>query len=268
VRRASPGAWVAPALALGLLGAPARANLPASAITALTSQVYGMYTTSDATCQTGLVATLPLTATPTAVNFATAPTLGTGPIPSAGIACVVLVARGDLLLAWKAGTYTGTTKFGTSTYSDAACDGGGEERLMGCFGKTAGAAWPAKIAADLAALGLSTTTDCSAPGGPITALYLSTYSKCIGEVTADNAIGGGCEWSLNTNVTPEGYRSNDLSSPPTGPADPKHGIHIDPLPAGTKKYKLVVDPVPALGGNGTSSCGGIGPPRFSFAVSS
>ncbi len=264
--RATRASTAAMVLAGALFCAPAAANLPASAITALTVPVYGLYTTADPTCQTGLVATIPLTKTPTSINFATAPSLGSGPIPAGGIQCVVMVMQGDFTLGWKAGTYTGTTKFGTSTFSDANCNAGGGEHLTGCITSTSSPTWPAQVLSDLAALGLTGATSCSGTAPPIVPLYLSSYAKCVGEVTADNAIAGGCEWSLNTNVTPEGYRSNDPGQPPTAAGDTKHGIKITALPAGAKKYKLVVDPVPALGGNGGTSCGGIGPPRFSFEV--
>jgi hypothetical protein len=255
-------------VALALVGAPASANLPASAISALTVPLYGMYTTSDPTCQTGLVATIPLSATPTPINFATAPSIGTGPIPSTGINCVVIIVQSSISLEWKAGTYSGTTQFGSSVFNDSNCNAGGSEALGGCFGSTTDRAdFPPQVQTDLAALGLTGTTDCATAGSaPILPLYLSTYSKCVGEVTADNAIGGGCEWSLNTNVTPEGYRSNHLHQAPTGPGDTQHGVKIEALAAGVTKYKLVVDPTPAIGGNSANGCGGIGAPRISFEV--
>ncbi|HTM44146.1 MAG TPA: hypothetical protein VL137_04280 [Polyangiaceae bacterium] len=243
------------------------ANLPANAINEVSMPLYGIYTTSDPLCQTGLVATLPIKSQPTLTNLAESPTLGTGPLPEHGIACVVIVAQDRFMLGWSAGTYTGTSHFGTSTFDDANCNAGGSEGpLMMCNDSPLAPTWPAQILDDLAAAGIAPAMDCSGAGDGTLAvpLYLSTAAKCVGEVVADTAIGGACDWSLNTNVTPEGYRSNTLSQAPTQLDDPLHGAHIDALPAGLTHFKFIADPTPTLGGNGSNSCGGLNPPRFSF----
>jgi hypothetical protein len=259
------------AAACFLLGrTTARANLPPSAISQMKVGLYGIYTSDDATCQSGLVATVPLTAAPSDFDFAASPSLGEGPIPAGGIKCVVILLESQLTMAWRAGSYTSTTRFGTSEHPDSNCNSGGTEGpLSFCDAKSpsfSNPTFPAAIQADLERAGLAAKAKCAADGDltAIVPLYLSSDSKCVGVVEADNAIGGGCEWSLNTSVTPEGYRSNAFEVPPTGPDDTKHGIHIDPLPAGVSSFAFVVDPSAALGGNSSTGCGGIGPPRFSF----
>ena len=245
----------------------AEANLPASAITELSVALYAIYTTSDPLCQTGLIATVPVTETPVPTNLADSPTLGTGPLPEGGIACVVIVIQNHLMLAWAPGDYTGVSHFGTSSWSDSSCNAGGSEGpLLFCADTPGSPAWPPQILNDLTAAGVEPATDCSGAGDPTVAipLYLSAASKCIGEVLADTAIGGECDWALNTDVTPEGYRSNDIGQAPTKMDDPLHGVHIDALPAGSTRFKFIVDPTPMVGGNSTDSCGGLNPPRFSF----
>ncbi len=244
----------------------ARANLPASAITSLTIPIYAIYMTSDPTCQTGLVATVPLVANPTPTNMAASPELGTGPIPDGGVSCVVIVANDNLSLAWAPGTYTSQSHFGTSTFEDSNCNAGGSEgplHLCQQDKTNTEPTWPKQVKDDLDAAGLSSKL-CANGTGEIVPLFLSSYSKCVGEVTADNSIGGGCEWSLNTSVTPEGYRSNSIWAAPTAAGDTKHGAHIDALPSTVTKFKFLIDPTPTVGGNGGTSCGGLGPPRFAF----
>ncbi|HEV8247332.1 MAG TPA: hypothetical protein VGP93_16250, partial [Polyangiaceae bacterium] len=151
-RRALSGLCAAAALVT--LSAPRSvdANLPASAITELSVAMYGLYTTSDPLCQTGLVATLPLTATPTAANLAASPTLGTGDLPPDGIACVVIVVKDSFMLGWAAGSYTGTSQFGTSTFDDSNCDPGGSEGpLEMCRDSNKAPTWPQRILDDLSA---------------------------------------------------------------------------------------------------------------------
>lgn len=256
-----------------LAAGSASANLPNSAITQMSLPVYGIYTTDDPTCLTNLTATVPLAKTPTDYDFAASPSLGSGKVPAGGIKCVIFVAKMSFSIKWKAGTYTGTTKFGSSTFNDSNCNNGGTETPSGAFGCESGKRsttidWPTQIKTDLAALGLTPATDCtSGTAKDILPLYLSTYSKCVGEVTADTAIGGDCVWTTAANlaVNPgEGYRSNTLFQAPTAASDYSHGIHIDAPTAGKKKFKFIVDPSAALGGNGGSSCGAIGPPKFGF----
>jgi hypothetical protein len=250
----------------------ARSNLPASAISELTVRVYGMYTTADPLCHTDLVATVPLSATPKELNLAGSPSLGTGPIPADGIQCVVLVFEPRMVFTWAPGTYTTTSQFGTSTFNDSNCNAGGTLEIKGSMGCQPGKRettidWPSAIKADLATGGITAADACDAPVAPTALpLFLSTASACVGEVKADEAIGGDCTWTTHTDITPEGYRANTPFQAPRNQSDSAHGIKINPLPAGATKYKLLVDPTPAVGGSGGSDCGGLGPPRFAFEV--
>jgi len=265
------------AILSSFLVAGAQANLPSSAITKLEMPVYGVYITSDPTCMTGLNATMPLSATPTTFDMATGPSIGTGAVPTDGIKCVVIIAKMHMVAEWAAGTYTTTTRFGTSTFNDSNCNPGGSETIsgdlsgMGCGMGTRSKAmvWPDQIATDMAAVGLTPTTDCSTSGsGNVFPIFLSTYAKCVGDTASDEAIGGACDWTNNASLNPGdgGYRTNSMFQPPNKADDADHGVHINEVAAGHKKFKLVIDVSPAISGNGGSSCGGLGPPSFAFAA--
>ena len=73
------------------ISSPSFAYLSTGQITTLALPVYGIYMTADASCLTGLVATVPLTKTPQSVNFAAGTAIGSGTLP-ATIGCVVIVA--------------------------------------------------------------------------------------------------------------------------------------------------------------------------------
>jgi hypothetical protein len=258
---------------------PGFAALPLSAFTSMVMPVYGIYTSADPTCLTGLVATVPLKVTPTDVDFVAAGAMGTGSIPTGGINCVIIVTKLKMTVKYAAGTYTSTSTFGSSTFNDSNCNAGGTVLIdnstststpFGCNpGKRATKIdWPAKITTDLTALGLTPATDCQTLGsGAILPFYLSTYSKCVGNSTVDNTIGGTCSWSNNVDINPgEGYRSNIFFQAPTATADAIHGLKINAVAAGSSSLKFVVDPTPVVGGNGGSSCGGLNPPTFSFTT--
>jgi hypothetical protein len=121
---------------------------------------------------------------------------------------------------------------------------------------------------DLDALGLSYPTTCDSPNaGNIFPIYLSTYSRCVGQTAEDMAIGGECNWqsAANMAVNPgEGYRANSLFQAPRAPDDAARGAKLGGLTPGATAYTLIVDPL--LGGNGgaADACGILGPPRVSF----
>ncbi|MGZ3688919.1 MAG: hypothetical protein ACXVBW_11495, partial [Bdellovibrionota bacterium] len=87
-------------------GIPTFAYLPRAAITTETLKVYAVYTTTDATCQTGLVATVPMTATPVSVDFTKAIDAGAVSV-SSPINCIIMVVANSVTVGWAAGTYTG-----------------------------------------------------------------------------------------------------------------------------------------------------------------
>src|SRR5262245_5960079 len=100
----------------------AEAYLGNSALTSYKLAMYAVYTTSDPTCMTKLVATLPFRATPSDVDLVQNPTLGMGPL-SNPVRCVILVLKNSVgPMVWKAGTYTGTSSFYDGSQTTSASD--------------------------------------------------------------------------------------------------------------------------------------------------
>lgn len=224
-----------------------------AAVTQINTQLYGVYLSSDPTCQTGLTAVVELTATPRPFNMARSPTLGQGEVPSGGIKCVVMVMKNDVQIGIAAGTYTGTS----NSQADSVCNGGKTPSAAAICHNGVAVSWPAKITADAAAIGLSLTSSCAGGGSTsaVIPLYLSTYSACTGLTSVDAA-------------TP-GCSSPDAFSPPTASNDLNYGIHIsDPGPAGD--FTFVIDPNQSAGNDGGGSggsCDMFKAPLFSFRPS-
>ncbi len=243
------------ALLFFLISADAYAYLAASAITNFTLKLYGMYTTTDPTCQTGWVATLPLQATPTTYNMASNPTLGTGNI-AAPTQCVAVIVSNAMTIAWAAGTYTSTTTISSTTYNDSNCNSGGSIQLgqpgsQGgiCFSPRV-AAWPTQIADDMNAAGLTMTTNCPAmgamTGNEIFPIYLSTNSAC-------------------TFVPGEGDPSNcsfDLGLPENA-GDIHDGLKMAETPA-KSSYTFINNISNLIGGYTSNLCGPVGAPAWGF----
>src|SRR4051812_30294107 len=93
---------------LMVLSGSAFAGLPRSALPSVQLAIYGIYTSSDPSCQTGLIATVPISATATLINLVSEPTFGTGTVPT-NINCVIIVMRNYFSATWAAGTYTTST---------------------------------------------------------------------------------------------------------------------------------------------------------------
>jgi hypothetical protein len=231
------------------------AFLPVSAITTLSLPVYGIYITADATCTSGFVATIPLSTTAKAVNFASNAAIGAGSLPST-IGCVVIVAGNNLTTAWAAGTYTDSSKGGGGdSHSDniAACTAGGattDQHI--CRGNTV--SWPSQITTDAAAVGLTLSqTTCAGTSSDVIPLVLSTNSVCTGQSAAD------------ASVTACAGGNNNGFSLPTSTADPSNGIKLT-APSAAGDVKFVVNPSNTVGATSASSCGNISAPLFSFAA--
>jgi hypothetical protein len=255
-------------LALAALPSNAFAYLPVSAITQFVASVYGFYASQDPTCQTGLVAVLPLSNTPVAANIAANPSLGTSqnPLPNT-VACLVVVLKnsgGPVVIA--PGTYTGMTQNGANTYSDniPACNNGGTlvpaNTIFVNQGQTM--SWPTKIQQDAAALNPPPTLLTTAPSGTATGneyipFYYSTYSKCTGNIVAD-ASAAGCV--SGTNPVPNPYL------PPTAPADFNHGNLLVSPASGGSIYRFFVDFSQSIGATGPSTCGLAQPALHGFEV--
>ena len=230
--------------------APAFANLSRDAVTSLQVKLYGFYTTTDATCQTGLVATIPLSKTATLYDMAKSPTFGSGNVASP-IGCAIMVMANDLAESWAAGTYTTTT----SGLSDSVCNSGGSSSGSHIC-RSQALSWPAQIQTDAAAVGLNLPSACSSSGSSseVIALYLSTYSACAGNVTNDTNAGR-TQCINGTNST------NTAFVAPTASGDTANGINIS-TPTSSSHYTFVVDPNNMFG-NRNGSCSD-SPPLFSF----
>jgi hypothetical protein len=224
-----------------------------AAVTQINTQLYGVYLSSDPTCQTGLTAVVELTATPRPFNMAHSPTLGQGEVPVGGIKCVIMVMKNDVQIGIAAGTYTGTS----NAQADSVCNAGKSPAPSAICHNGVAVSWPAKITADAAAIGLSLASSCPGAGSTaaVVPVYLSTYSACTGISTVDAS-------------TP-GCTNPDDFSPPTASSDKNFGIHInDPGAAGD--FTFVIDPDQSAGNDGGGAggaCDMFKAPLFGFRPS-
>ncbi len=219
------------------------ANLDRSAVTSMNTNIYGLYTSSDPLCLSGFVPTLALQASPRAVDMARNPTFGSGRIANP-VRCVALVMKNQVLMGWSAGSYSG---------ADAACNGGGSVSQVICRDNGGGPVavdWPGEITADMALLGLTRTTSCTAAatGNEIVAVFLSASSACTGNAVFDAATAG-CG------------NANSFQAP-TMVSDTTKGVRLA-VRSGYSQYRLVIDPSLSLGGSG-GTCMNVSPPTFSL----
>jgi hypothetical protein len=232
------------------------AFLPMASITSMTLPVYGVYMTSDASCATGLTATVPLSTTPTSTNFVAKPIIGSAGSFPATIGCVVVVIQNNFSGAWSAGTYTGTsTSGGTNSDNIAACNNGGSQSGQTiCNSGVPG--WPAKITADAAAIGLTLkTSNCSAhTTSDVVPLVLSTYSVCSGNSLADTGIAA-CASGTNNFAVPQSGNT----------ADAANGTKMT-APSTSGSLKFIVNPTNSFGATTATTCGNTSAPLFSFAA--
>lgn len=238
--------------AAGLLASGVtNAAVARSATSEMTLYIYGLYTTEDPTCQTGLVPTLPISATPQEANMVNGPTLGKGGIPKS-INCAIIVLRNKGVAVLRPGDYSDTT---TSGGSDAVCNAG-QTLEFEVASANASISWPSKIEQDLNKAGLSAITRLPAvvTRNEVVPIYISTYSKCTGSYIHDQTISG-CYVAGNS--------TNDLLNPPTAPNDTTKGLQLT-APPRTGKYVFYADTnqlwgYDAMGGNCAMST-----PRFGF----
>jgi hypothetical protein len=233
----------------------AQAQLPASAISNLTLNIYGLYTTADASCQTGLVATIPLATTATAFNFATSPTLGTGSV-SSPINCVVLVLKDTTTIVYSAGTYTTTSTGGGGTNNDSNCALGGTLTQKIC--RSTPVTFPTQIVTDAAAIGLTLSSSCPASpaGTEVIPAYLSANAACTGVTSLDSG-NAGC-------VTTDSGNGPNAFAAPTAAGDTTNGIKLTQLAGAGGSYKFVVSVSNSVGGEGSGTCGAINAPTFAI----
>jgi len=226
-----------------ILGATSFANLPRSAVNSVGVTLYGVFTTADPTCQNSLVASLPLSKTPITSNFAVAPILGAGSVPTK-IACVVLVLANKIQINWSAASYSG---------SDSVCSAGGSASVNTCVGTAV--SWPALITSSAQAIGLSIANSCSvAPtGNEIVPVFMSVNSNCTGNSVIDQNITG-CSIS--------GKSTSSVAQAPSTTNSTSSGARI---PSTQSKGRIVfaVDPDQIVSGNG-GVCGLSTAPVFSI----
>lgn len=241
------------------VSSPVLAALPRSAVSSMIISYYGMYTTSDPTCQTGLVAALPLSSTLHSVDLTTRPTLGNGSVANP-IKCVVLITKNTISETWASGSYTGTT----DANNDSQCNAGSSSALSyNVCRSVASLSYPAQIVADAAAAGLTLASSCAAnpTGTEVMPVYISTYSACSGNTATDPA-----------SCTAGGSYPNAFAAP-TASGDVHNGIQLtSPEAKGTIYF--VVDPTSTIGGcgsvgpncvsTGSGNCGAAFPPLFYF----
>jgi hypothetical protein len=211
----------------------AHALIGRAAVSQINTQIFGVYLTSDPTCQTGLTAVVDLTATSKPFNMANSPRLGAGEVPSGGINCVIMVMKNDVQIGINAGSYPGTS----NALPDSVCNAGKTPSpAVICHGGPT-VTWPAKITADAAAIGLTLASACPGAGSTtdVIPLYLSTFSACTG-ITSVDAGTPGC-------TAPNAFNH------PTASADVSSGIKIN-YPGAAGDFTFVIDPDQSAGNNG------------------
>jgi hypothetical protein len=238
-----------------LLPMVASAELPRSAISRMSVFLYGLYTTSDPTCMTGLVPTIPMKSTPVDFDMAKAPTLGNGPV-AAPINCMAIVISNHVIQDYAAGSYTTTSPDG----SDSVCNAGGSKEAPLCYNWGLGnqtVVWAPQIKTDVEAAGLTRTTSCTANmptaytsstvKSQIIVLYFSTYSKCTGNVTLDAGVAG----CVNTGAPALNY----FGAPTAANSD--QGMKLV-APTAKGEYTFVVDPDKTMGNMNLTNIGSSG----------
>lgn len=223
----------------------AHATIPRSGVSSLVMQVYGLYFSSDPTCQTNLVATIPISKSAQSVDFLQSPVLGSGIIPSS-VNCIVAVIKNSVNLTWASGSYTSTSSGG----SDNVCNSGGTATMSPCNNASKTISWPATIQADMNAAGLTLASACSSSptGNEIIPIYLSSYSACTNNSVYDPLLGrSSC--------------SANAFTPPTSSTSTSAGLALSGSTA-QAAYAFVVDPTGMVGNSSGSCAATFGAPRF------
>lgn len=240
----------------------ALAYLPIAAITTANMYLYGLYTTADPSCMTGLVATLPLSATAKTINMASAVTLGNG-VLATSVNCVIAVVRNySGPYTWSAASatlvFSGTS--GTSLFSDniSACTNGGTVAANTSYNNGATVVWPTQIRTDALAVGLNlllTVPNGTATGNEVFPIYHSVNSGCVGSAIAD-ASTSGCVVNGVSTVNP--------LSPPIVVNDTSNGLLLTAPAASGYTYRFYFDFSSSLGATSASTCGLVTPPLQGF----
>lgn len=226
-------------LFLALVAIPAAALIPGHDVTEFELDAYGIYTTADPTCQTGLTATRALSSTSEPIELRDVLRLGAfgGPIARATSSdyCVVLIVRNEVAYSWQSGTYGGST----NGESDSSCDAGGTDSMPLC--STGALAWPTALAsAYVTAFSSSAPSTCSGSTSAVVPLYFSTWSDCT--AVPGVSCGAGSPPPIpNAHV------------PPSMAADTSAGLTLPPLERALPVARLHFEP--SIGGGAGSTCG-------------
>lgn len=230
---------------------PAHAFLSRSAISSLKVTIYGVYTTSDATCASGWVQSF-LSATPTVADFVQQASLGTGS-SATPINCLLLIAKNSMLTSVAAGTYTTTS----SSNPDSVCNAGVTDQAQHiCHSVTP--VWPSVVTTDAQAAGLTLATTCasSPTGNEVIPIYMSVNAACTGQQALDgsNTLCGSGGGSGPVAFVPPETTSTAGSS--------AKGIKLTSIASPGGTIFFTVDPDQSMGGDGSSNCVDISPSRL------
>lgn len=219
------------------------ANLTRSNISNVGVSLYGVFITSDPSCQVGLIASVPLTKTPTSSNFVTAPVLGAGPVPLR-VACVVLVVANQVQVGWKAGTYSAP---------DNVCATSGTANVNPCT--NASLTWPALITQSAAGVGLTLSNSCPLTplGTEVVPIYMSINSACTGNSVIDQQT---------TGCTVSGKTTSSVVQAPSTNSSASSGARIMDLPV-NGRIVFAVDPDQIISGQ-SGTCAAVSSPVFSI----
>ena len=249
-------------VSLFLISHSAFAFIPASSITSQKVKLYAIYTTADATCQTNLVATVPMVATPLSLELTTGPQVNGSVSVSNPVNCIIAVVGNSSTLTVPASSaYTGTSAFSptNANVADTNCAAG----LAAVAGTVTNAVgnpitWPTQITTDLTAKSLTGATVTSTSTSDIIPIYISTNSKCTAQYATDKNVTG-C-----TAYTGVSAPTTNPHAFPTAANSTTQGILLAASIASgaANGYKLVFNPANSVGGS-NGGCGG-GYPLASF----
>jgi hypothetical protein len=248
---------------VGFMPQKSQAFIPVSAVTDVEIAVYGMYTTSDASCRTGWQAVLPFNASPVNRNFAAAGgvALGTGSI-SNPTNCILMIIKNSGLFTVTPGTYTSTS----NGVSDANCNPGlsGAKRVFyggSSYQQSTGRVWPASTelpSQDMTAAGITqvTTFNGSETGDEIVPVYISVNSACTGSALNDPASCAAVDNAGN----------NSGTLPPNSVGDTGRGYATTAPAANQPRYKFIINLNNSIGVNGSNQCSFAAAPVMQFVA--
>ncbi len=221
----------------------ANASLPRGNISNVGVSLYGVFMTSDPSCQTGLISSLPLSKTPQSSNFVSAPILGAGSVPNR-LGCIVLVVANQIQLTWQVGTYAAP---------DNVCSAGGSANVSPCTNTNIN--WPANITQSAQAIGLSLSSNCAASptGNEVVPIFLSINSVCTGSSVIDQQT---------TGCSVAGKSTSSVVQAPSTISSSSSGAKLQAIPI-NGRIVFAVDPDQIISGQ-SGTCLPVSAPVFSI----